>query len=184
MADELVVIGRGKMIDNRPVDGFVEKFTQTTVLVRTPAADTFGEPAPRRHRLGTASRRSPCGFECRHIGHRRIGPSGRHVLRELAPQSASLEQAFMSATGDSEEFVAPRVHASVADRQTRTLRRPPKSRMTRAEVAGNRRVRFEWVQIRTLRSTYWLIGMAVLLSGVVPLIIAVATRPTRTGLTS
>ena len=43
MADELVVIGRGKMIDNGPVDGFVKKFTQTTVLVRTPAADTFGE---------------------------------------------------------------------------------------------------------------------------------------------
>ena len=37
-------------------------------------------------------------------------------------------------------------------------------------------LRFEWVRIRTLRSTYWLIGLAVLLSGVVALIIAVATR--------
>ena len=44
-------------------------------------------------------------------------------------------------------------------------------------------LRFEWVRIRTLRSTYWLIGLAVLLSGVVALIIAVATRtdPDRLG---
>jgi ABC-type transport system involved in multi-copper enzyme maturation permease subunit len=39
-------------------------------------------------------------------------------------------------------------------------------------------LRFEWTRIRTLRSTYWLIGLAVLLSGVVALIIAVATRNT------
>jgi ABC-2 type transport system permease protein len=37
-------------------------------------------------------------------------------------------------------------------------------------------LRFEWTRIRTLRSTYWLIGLAVLLSAVVALIIAVATR--------
>jgi ABC-2 type transport system ATP-binding protein len=35
------------------------------------------------------------------------------VLHQLAPQSASLEQAFMSATGDSEEFVAHEFIASV-----------------------------------------------------------------------
>jgi ABC-2 type transport system permease protein len=39
-------------------------------------------------------------------------------------------------------------------------------------------LRFEWTRIRTLRSTYWLIGLAVLLSAVVALIIAVATRNT------
>jgi ABC-type transport system involved in multi-copper enzyme maturation permease subunit len=44
-------------------------------------------------------------------------------------------------------------------------------------------LRFEWTRIRTLRSTYWLIGLAVLLSGAVALIIAVATRtdPNRLG---
>jgi ABC-2 type transport system ATP-binding protein len=35
------------------------------------------------------------------------------ILHELAPQSASLEQAFMSATGESEEFVAHVFIASV-----------------------------------------------------------------------
>jgi ABC-2 type transport system permease protein len=44
-------------------------------------------------------------------------------------------------------------------------------------------LRFEWTRIRTLRSTYWLIGLAVLLSAAVALIIAVATRnaPDRLG---
>ena len=44
-------------------------------------------------------------------------------------------------------------------------------------------LRFEWVRIRTLRSTYWLIGLAVLLSAVVALTIALATRtdPARLG---
>src|SRR5918994_888617 len=43
MADELVVIGRGRMIDSGSINSFVKKFTQTTVLVRTPAADAFAE---------------------------------------------------------------------------------------------------------------------------------------------
>ncbi|MGH8774780.1 MAG: ABC transporter permease [Jiangellaceae bacterium] len=37
-------------------------------------------------------------------------------------------------------------------------------------------LRFEWMRIRTLRSTYWLIGLAILLSAAVALIIAIATR--------
>jgi ABC-2 type transport system ATP-binding protein len=114
MADELVVIGRGKMIDNGPVDGFVKKFTQTTVLVRTPAADTFGdilrregaelEPLPDGALVVSGADASAIG----ELAHRE-----GIVLHELAPQSASLEQAFMSATGASEEFVAHEFIASV-----------------------------------------------------------------------
>ena len=37
-------------------------------------------------------------------------------------------------------------------------------------------LRFEWMRIRTLRSTYWLIGLAIVLSAAVALIIAIATR--------
>lgn len=37
-------------------------------------------------------------------------------------------------------------------------------------------LRFEWMRIRTLRSTYWLIGLAILLSAAVAFIIAFATR--------
>ena len=38
MADELVVIGRGRLIDAGPVSSFVGRFTQASVLVRTPQA--------------------------------------------------------------------------------------------------------------------------------------------------
>jgi ABC-type transport system involved in multi-copper enzyme maturation permease subunit len=37
-------------------------------------------------------------------------------------------------------------------------------------------LRFEWVRIRTLRSTYWLIGLALVLSAAVALIFGLATR--------
>jgi ABC-2 type transport system ATP-binding protein len=50
------------------------------------------------------------------------------VLHELATQSASLEQAFMSATGESEEFVAHEFTASVtspADEVARDAEQAP-----------------------------------------------------------
>lgn len=37
-------------------------------------------------------------------------------------------------------------------------------------------LRFEWVRLRTLRSTYWLIGLAILLSATVAFIAALSTR--------
>ena len=107
MADELVVIGRGRMIDNGSVDSFVRKFTQATVLVRTPSVDTFAETLRRE---GADVESLPdgalmvAGADAAAIGE--LAHRDGAVLHELAPQSASLEEAFMSATGKSEEFVA------------------------------------------------------------------------------
>ena len=107
MADELVVIGRGRMIDSGSVNSFVKKFTETTVLVRTPAADAFAETLRRE---GADVESIPdgalmvAGADASAIGE--LAHRGGVVLHELATQSASLEQAFMSATGESEEFVA------------------------------------------------------------------------------
>ena len=39
MADELIVIGRGKIIAAGTVDSFVSDFTHTTTLVRSPQTD-------------------------------------------------------------------------------------------------------------------------------------------------
>jgi len=107
MADELVVIGRGKMIDNGPVTSFVGRFTQATVLVRSPAAEPFAETLRGE---GATVEALPdgalmvSGADASAIGE--LAHRAGVVLHELAPQSASLEQAFMSATGASEEFVA------------------------------------------------------------------------------
>jgi ABC-2 type transport system ATP-binding protein len=107
MADELVVIGRGKMIDNGPVAGFVGRFTQATVLVRSPAVESFADTLRGE---GATVESLPdgalmvLGADASAIGE--LAHRAGVVLHELAPQSASLEQAFMSATGASEEFVA------------------------------------------------------------------------------
>jgi ABC-2 type transport system ATP-binding protein len=107
MADELVVIGRGKMIDNGPVAGFVGRFTQATVLVRSPSAESLADTLRGQ---GATVESLPdgalmvSGADASAIGE--LAHRAGVVLHELAPQSASLEEAFMSATGASEEFVA------------------------------------------------------------------------------
>ncbi|WP_166345475.1 ATP-binding cassette domain-containing protein [Phytoactinopolyspora limicola] len=112
MADELVVIGQGKMIFNGEVDVFVRQFTQSTVLVKTPSATDFAEtlkgmgatvdPAPDGGLLVSGADASVIG----ELAHR-----DGIVLHELATRSASLEEAFITATGASEEYVAHDVTA-------------------------------------------------------------------------
>ena len=110
MADELVVIGRGKMIDNSDVDTFVQRFTQRAVRVRTPAAATFAESLRRE---GAEVEVMPentliiSGAEPPQVGE--LAHRDGVILHELAVQSASLEQAFISATGASEDYVAREV---------------------------------------------------------------------------
>ncbi|MGH8824620.1 MAG: ATP-binding cassette domain-containing protein [Jiangellaceae bacterium] len=115
MADELVVIGRGKMIDNGSVASFVGRFTQATVLVRSPAAESFADTLRGE---GAAVEALPDGaLMVSGAGASEIGELAHRtgaVLHELAPQSASLEQAFMSATGASEEFIAQEFADSAA----------------------------------------------------------------------
>ncbi len=100
MADQLIVIGRGKMIYTGEVDGFVRRFTQATVLVRSPEADRLAEAL---RRLDAVVEQEPdgallvAGQDAPTIGdlaHRR-----GIVLHELATRTASLEAAFFTATG-------------------------------------------------------------------------------------
>ena len=106
MADELVVVGRGRMIYNGDVDGFVREFTRSTVLVRSPrvallaaalhAVDgVVAEPA------GAGALRV-YGAEAAAIGD--LAFDAGIPLHELATTTASLEAAFMTATGDAEEY--------------------------------------------------------------------------------
>lgn len=107
MADELVVIGRGKMIYNGPMSEFVQTFTKQNVLVRTPSAETFGQ-ALRRAGGDVETRPDGAllisGLETSDVGE--LAFREGVMLHELATHSASLEQAFISATGASEEYIA------------------------------------------------------------------------------
>ncbi|HEY9410463.1 MAG TPA: ATP-binding cassette domain-containing protein [Jiangellaceae bacterium] len=112
MADELVVIGRGKMIFNGDVSQFVREFTQDTILVRTPTATDFADALVRAKAVVTPSPDGALvvtGLDAASIGE--LAHRTGVVLHELSPQSASLEDAFISATGASEEYVAHDVAA-------------------------------------------------------------------------
>jgi ABC-2 type transport system ATP-binding protein len=108
MADELVVVGQGRMIYNGKVDGFVREFTRSTVLVHSPQAEVLA-----------AALRTVDGVSVEPTGDGGLRVAGADAaaigdvafdagvrLHELATTTASLEAAFMTATGDSEEYVA------------------------------------------------------------------------------
>jgi ABC-2 type transport system ATP-binding protein len=107
MADELVVIGRGRMIYNGDVAGFVREFTQSTVLVRSPHADRLA--AALRDVDGVRADLDEdtvrvSGMDSAGVGE--VAYRNDVMLHDLTTQTASLEAAFITATGASEEYVA------------------------------------------------------------------------------
>ncbi|WP_309111625.1 ATP-binding cassette domain-containing protein [Saccharothrix sp.] len=109
MADEVVVIGRGSMIYNGIVDGFVREFTHATVLVRSPEADRLSHALRRAvhdvdiHVLDDGALRVS-GMPMGDIGE--VAYRNNIMVRELTARTASLEDAFITATAASEEYVA------------------------------------------------------------------------------
>src|SRR5215207_1949062 len=108
MADELIVIGRGRLIASGTVDSFVGDFTRTSTLVRSPQIETLIQAViaavptveVTRDSDGTALLTS---VETAHVGE--IAAAAGLVLHRLATRTASLEEAFFQATGATEEYV-------------------------------------------------------------------------------
>ena len=108
MADELIVIGRGRLIASGTVDSFVSDFTRTSTLVRSPQIDTLIQAViaavptveVTRDSDGTALLTS---VETAQVGE--IAAAAGLVLHQLATRTASLEEAFFEATGATEEYV-------------------------------------------------------------------------------
>lgn len=114
MADELVVIGRGEMIFNGNVDQFVRDFTQATVVVRGPQIGTLTaalESEGAEITKGDEGELVVSGLEIDAVGH--VAFAEGVELHELSTRRASLEEAFMSATGASEQFVAQEIQTVV-----------------------------------------------------------------------
>jgi ABC-2 type transport system ATP-binding protein len=107
-ADHLIVIGRGRLIADEPVASFVASSSGQSVRVKTPSAERL------RAVLEEAGARvdadGPDGtFTVVGLGAPAIGDLAADLgiaLHELAPQAASLEDAFMELTRDSVEFRA------------------------------------------------------------------------------
>ncbi|MGA4838364.1 ABC transporter ATP-binding protein [Streptomyces sp. G45] len=104
-ADDLVVIGRGRLIAAEPVSAFAARGTGSGVRVRTPRpadlARLLTAEGARVERDGP--RLTVTGLDAARIGDLAC----RHSLplHELAAREASLEDAFMELTADSAEFL-------------------------------------------------------------------------------
>ncbi|MGM1063551.1 ABC transporter ATP-binding protein [Saccharothrix sp. Mg75] len=109
-AQDLVVIGRGKLISQSTTTEFVEQATENTVRVRSPHADKLGAMLVDKGftvREDVDASLTVSGATSDQIGD--VAAAAGVVLHELSPQRGSLEQAFMQLTGDSVEY-----HAEIA----------------------------------------------------------------------
>jgi ABC-2 type transport system ATP-binding protein len=116
-AQELVVIGRGRLIAQCSTEEFVAQATENTVVVRSP------QLAVLRAALGQdgttvrdeGDKLVVTGMDSAAIGE--LAAAKGVVLHELSPQRGSLEEAFIQLTGDSVEYHAAAVGADPAAAQ-------------------------------------------------------------------
>jgi ABC-2 type transport system ATP-binding protein len=107
MADHLVVIGKGKLIASGPIEDFIRNASKNSVVVRTPQATDLAALLTARQvqvsvlEPGTLS---VVGLDAAQVGDLAFENSIR--LHELSNRVATLEEAFLEATGFAEEFQA------------------------------------------------------------------------------
>ncbi len=104
LADELVVIGRGRLVANGPVAEFVSASGLGTVEVTTPDLDLLRPALEERGAtvLLVGDTLTVTGIDAAAIGDAAHERGAR--LHQLVTREASLEEAFLSATGQDEEF--------------------------------------------------------------------------------
>jgi ABC-2 type transport system ATP-binding protein len=105
MAQDLVVIGRGHLIDQCPLADFVERHSERWVRVRSPQLTVL------RARLAAGGAHvrelddtgvDVFGVDAAHVGQ--VAADAGVVLHELSPQTGSLEDAFLRATAPTQEY--------------------------------------------------------------------------------
>jgi ABC-2 type transport system ATP-binding protein len=115
MADWLIVVGRGRLIADSTVEGFVQLASGDAVRVRTPEAMRLRALAGAL--AGVTAKEDdedPAaltlqGISCEAVGE--LAAAHQIVLHELTTEQASLEEAFMRLTMDSVEYHAAAVPA-------------------------------------------------------------------------
>ncbi|MFT3799239.1 ABC transporter ATP-binding protein [Microbacterium sp.] len=104
-ADHIIVLGRGRVLADAPVDTLVEQWTGTTVRVRSPRAAELGDAL-----VGpdvTVTSLAPdlldvVGAAAASIGD--LAAARGIALHELTPASGTLEDAYLRLTGDAVEY--------------------------------------------------------------------------------
>jgi ABC-2 type transport system ATP-binding protein len=104
-AEHLVVIGRGRLIADTPVQAFIDQAAHNTVRVRSPQAVALHDLLTGPDVTITSVGRGlieVAGISAEVIGER--AATAGIVLHELSNQRPSLEEAFMELTKDSVEY--------------------------------------------------------------------------------
>ncbi len=104
LADELVVIGRGKMLANGPVSDFISGSRLGAVEVRTPDAPRLRTAL---EALGATIDGAGADLVVTGVTAEQIGDAAHAAdlrVHQLVTRQATLEQAFLEATGLDEEF--------------------------------------------------------------------------------
>ena len=104
-ADRILVIGRGRILADGPVDEIVARATHATVRVRSPQADDLVTALRGRGIAVTAA--EPGVLEVVGSSSETVGELAAErgiVLHELTPVTGSLEDAYMSLTAESVEY--------------------------------------------------------------------------------
>ena len=107
MADHLVVIGQGRLIEEGSVADFVGRYTKRWVRVRSPELLRLVQLA--REQGAEIVQMYPDAADLRGAEPALLGELAARngiVLHELSPQSGSLEDAFLELTRSSQEYSA------------------------------------------------------------------------------
>ncbi len=105
VAEDLVVIGKGRLIFQGPVGDFVDGSAAAWVTVRSPQVEALAKAL--ENRGAEVTRRADgsidvVGAEAADIGE--LAAQAGATLHELSPQQGSLEEAFLQVTADSQEY--------------------------------------------------------------------------------
>jgi ABC-2 type transport system ATP-binding protein len=109
-ADHVIVLGRGKVLADAPLDELVRSWTTTTVRVRSPrAAELAAALAGPDIELAALE---PGLLQVSGLAASRIGDIAADQsipLHELTPTTGSLEDAYLALTGDAVEYVSKEI---------------------------------------------------------------------------
>jgi ABC-2 type transport system ATP-binding protein len=104
-ADEVIIVGKGRLITQLPTSELLAQSSQRFVRVRSPGIAQLQAALNREGAVTTTE--DDGSLSVRGLDEVAIGELAATipvVLHELAPQSASLEEAYMELTEDSVEF--------------------------------------------------------------------------------
>jgi ABC-2 type transport system ATP-binding protein len=109
LADEVVVIGKGKLLANTSMKNFITGNVKTTVFVRVSDQDKFAKVLDQKKFV---NHKSGKGLEVEEVKTDAIGKlafESNVTVLELATRTASLEEAFLEVTAGSEEFAGKEI---------------------------------------------------------------------------